>query len=113
MRVTQIRVLGGAMSRVPVDATAFAHQADKTSASDLRSASGCGLPNVHLRSRILRRLTQVSESAACFARASSRLSGRLAIVSALASRSAGEFGTSASVPPPSTERRQMAGPGSV
>jgi hypothetical protein len=26
MRVTQIRVLGGAMSRVPVDATAFAHQ---------------------------------------------------------------------------------------
>jgi len=29
MRVAQIRVLGGAMARVPVDATAFAHRASR------------------------------------------------------------------------------------
>ena len=29
MAVTQLRVLGGAMARVPVDATAFAHRESK------------------------------------------------------------------------------------
>jgi FAD/FMN-containing dehydrogenase len=29
MRVAQLRVLGGAMARVPVDATAFAHRASR------------------------------------------------------------------------------------